>query len=60
LPQDLNLVLVAHRHGLHPLHGRRSGHERPVDRERIRLIPSFITQHKSAGLEKLQLVGTQK
>src|SRR5262249_2872084 len=31
--QDLGLVLIAQRHGLHPLHRRLVGHERPIDRK---------------------------
>src|SRR5262249_25462494 len=31
--ENLDPILVAQRHGLHPLHGRLVGDERPVDRE---------------------------
>ena len=54
--QDLDLVLVAQRHSLHPLHRRLVGDERPIDGKQDTVDAISITQHNSAGLEKLPLV----
>ena len=55
--QDLGLVLVIQRHGLHPLHGRRIGHERPVDREADPVDAEFHHAAQQCRVGEVALVG---